>query len=428
MPVLKLTKRSVDALEATERPYIAFDSTLHGFGLRVMPSGVKTFIFEYRPHGGGRAIAKRRLKIGRLGALTVDEARERAKAASAGVTGGADPAADKAEKRTAITVSGLIDAFVADHVETKCKEGTIEAHKGALERLRAAHGPMKAGSLTEELVAALHTKMRAHPYAANRFLAVVSKAFNWAGRRRLIAKTHNPASGIERYREAGRARYLTVEEIGRLGDALREAETIGLRWDVDESQPTAKHAPKAANRRRKLDPYAIAALRLLMLTGARLREILDARWEHVDFERGIIHLPDSKTGAKPIYLSAAAQAILAGLPRVEGNPHVIPGEKPGAPRADLKKPWAAVSKAAGLLDVRIHDLRHSFASVGAGASMGLPIIGKLLGHSQPATTARYAHLDADPMRRAVETIGATIGAALDRSVGADVRPIVGRRA
>ncbi len=139
---------------------------------------------------------------------------------------------------------------------------------------------------------------------------------------------------------------------------------------------------------------------------------MDAQWQKVDFERGILFLPDSKTGPKPVYLGAAALAILASLPRLEGNPHIVAGMKDGAPRADLKKPWAAVTKAAGLKGLRIHDLRHSFASFGVGASQGLPIIGKLLGHTQAATTHRYAHLDADPMRRAAETIGATIAAAM----------------
>jgi integrase len=136
-----------------------------------------------------------------------------------------------------------------------------------------------------------------------------------------------------------------------------------------------------------------------MLTGARLREVLHPKWEHVDFERGMIFLPDSKTGRKPIYLSAAAAAILSALPRFDGNPYVFPGEKKGEPRADLKRPWDAMCEAAGIEGVRLHDLRHSFASVGAGASLRVPIIEKLLGHQQVSTTQRYAHLDAGPMRR-----------------------------
>ena len=221
--------------------------------------------------------------------------------------------------------------------------------------------------------------MADRPYAANRAAAVWSKAFAWAAARGLIPEGHNPAKGLKKYREQGRERFLTVDELARLGAALAEGETVGLPYEVDETKPNAKHAPKADNRRVKLDPYAVAAIRLLILTGARLREILHAKWDQVDIGRGVIFLADSKTGKKPIYLSAAAQAVLAALPRVEGNPYVIAGVRDGAPRADLKKPWAAVTKAAGLSGLRIHDLRHSFASFGAGASLGLPIIGKVLG-------------------------------------------------
>ena len=208
----------------------------------------------------------------------------------------------------------------------------------SLKRLRDAHGSLKADALTRAHIAALHTSLTSTPYAANRFLAVVSKCFSWAADRGLVPDGHvNPAGRIERYREQGRERFLTNEELARLGDVLREGETIGLPYDVDESKPTAKHAPKAENRRITLDPYAAAAIRLLILTGGRLREILDARWEHVDFERGILFLPDSKTGRKPVYLSAAPLAI-------ERNPFIIAGAKDGAPRADLKKPWAAVAR------------------------------------------------------------------------------------
>jgi integrase len=204
----------------------------------------------------------------------------------------------------------------------------------------------------------------------------------------------NPAARLARFKERSRERFLTGEELSRLGDALAGAASIDL--------------------------FPVAAIRLLCLTGGRLREILHARWEHVDFERGIIFLPDSKIGKKPIFLNAAALAVIAGLPRVEDNPHVFPGKKDGHPRHGLDRPWAAIRKAAGLDGLRLHDLRHSFASVGAGGGLSLPISGKLLGHSQSATTARYAHLANDPVRQAVETIGATISAAMSRKPGAEV--------
>jgi integrase len=412
-PMAKITKRTVDALKPRAKLYVAFDDDVKGFGCRVMPSGVKTYILEYRPGAGGRGTATKRLRLGRHGPMTAEQARGAALDALAHIRLGGDPHAEKDHKRASLTVSGLIDAFVAEHVG-KCKPQTAEAHKIALRRLHGAHGNIKAEALTRDQVAALHSKFKDTPSAANRFLAVISKCFSWGAGRGLLPEGHpNPARGIERYKEHSRERFLTSEELSRLGDALREGETIGLPYAIDESSPKAKHAPKEDNRRAMLDPFAVAAVRLLILTGARLREILHMRWNHIDFERGLIFLPDSKTGKKPIYLSAASLAILSALPRLEGNPFVIPGEKAGRPRVDLKRPWAAVTKAAGLDAVRIHDLRHSFASIGAGASLGLPIIGKLLGHSQAATTHRYAHLDADPMRRAAETISATIAAALD---------------
>jgi len=190
---------------------------------------------------------------------------------------------------------------------------------------------------------------------------------------------------------------------------------VGLPWNVNEAKSKAKHLPGREHRFTKFSPFTAAALRLLLFTGCRLREILHLRWEHVDLERGLIFLPDSKSGRKTVILNAPAMAILGALERV--GPYVVSGDDPQKPRADLKRPWEAVVKCAGLDGVRLHDLRHTYASFGAGGGFGLPIIGKLLGHTQASTTQRYAHLDADPLRRASDAIGGRIAAALDGKRG-----------
>jgi integrase len=393
----KLTKKSVDALTPRDKLYTCFDDDIKGFGCRVMPTGVKTFCLEFRPAGSNRNSPKKRLTLGRYGAMTVEQARRSALTALSQIRLGSDPQAEKADQRAAVTVSGLVEAFTGGHIEIKLKAKTRGPYKAALDRLGAAYGSMKAEALTRSHVARLHAEMVGSPFAANRFLATVSKMFAFAEERGLVPERHaNPAAKIQHYREYRRERFLSTEELARLGDALSASQA---------------------------DPFAVAAIRLLILTGARLQEIVTARWEQVDLDRGVIFLDDSKTGAKPVYLSAAVLEVLASLPRVSGNPYIIAGAKDGAPRADLKRPWAAVTKAAELDGVRLHDLRHSFASIGAGASMGLPVLGKLLGHSQAATTHRYAHLDADPLRRAADTIGATIDAAMRRKTPGQVVPL-----
>jgi len=169
--------------------------------------------------------------------------------------------------------------------------------------------------------------------------------------------------------------------------------------------------PKATSRYAKIGSFAVAALRHLQFTGCRLREILHLKWENVDSQRGLLFLADSKTGKKTVVLNAPALVVLTGLERI--GSYVVPGEHPEKPRADLKGPWEAVSKRAGLDGVRLHDLRHTYASLEAGSGLGLPIIGKLLGHTQASTTQRYAHLDNDPLRRATEHIGNQIAEALE---------------
>ncbi|MGA2637422.1 tyrosine-type recombinase/integrase [Methylocella sp.] len=225
------------------------------------------------------------------------------------------------------------------------------------------------------------------PYFANRMLSALSSVFTWATDQGLIPEGHpKPTLKIETYAEHARERYLTPEEFARLGAALRAVE------------------PQ--------NPAPVAVVRVLILTGARLREILHMKWAYVDLDRGIVFLPDSKTGKKPIFLPAAAVAILERQPHLVGNPYVFPGRRPGAPLYSLTNQWATIQENAGLKGVRLHDLRHSFASIGAGQSLGLPVLGRLLGHTEPATTARYAHLADHPLRLAVEAIGGEIDAAM----------------
>jgi integrase len=418
MPQGRISKRSVDALvcpAGRDREFL-WDDSLAGFGVGVFPTGRKVYVAQYRQHGRSR-----RSNLGEHGRLTPDEARSLAKRLLGVVETGADPIEARRGARAVRTFGEVAEDFLRQHVATKRKSRTEGSYRETL--MKHVYPAIKSRRIVDVRrtdLAKLHSAMEETPSAANRALAVVSSVWNWAARREEVSAAANPSLGIERYPENARERFLTTDEFARLGDALRLAETTGLEWSIDETKPKANRAPKPENRLRPVDPFAVAAIRLLILTGARLREILDLKWAYIDDERGLINLPDSKTGKKSIYLSAAALSVLASLPRIEGNSYVIAGLKSGEPRADLKKPWAAVSKAAGLEGVRLHDLRHSFASIGAGASLGLPVIGKLLGHSQPATTARYAHLDADPMRRAVDSIGATISAAMAGRVQSNV--------
>lgn len=387
--IAKLTKRIVDMAQPESERYVVWDRTLKGLGLRVEPSGTKTFLVRYRISG-----RKRFLAIGRFGHLTPEQARGLAQAVLANVCRGRDPVEERRGERAAITVDELARRFLAEHVSPKRKGTTAAHYRSLIERyVLPKHGPRKAHDFVGSDLARIHLSMRNRPYQANRLLAVVASMYSFAERLGLVADGCNPAARIERFPESRRERFLTMGELARLGEAFRRFENDGRFRD------------------------GIAALRLLLFTGARLREILHLRWEHVDMERGLLFLPDSKTGKKTIFLNAPALAVIRSLGRV--GDCVIPGADPKVPRADLKKPWAAVTEAANLPDLRIHDLRHSFASVGAGAGLGLPIVGKLLGHTQASTTSRYAHLDADPIRRAADTIGETIAAALNKSCDSD---------
>lgn len=420
MPTARVTKRAVDDLFCPPEKdrVILWDNSLSGFGVIAFRTGVKSYVIQYRQHGRSR-----RARIGLHGRLTADEARSEAKKLLGLTEGGHDPIATRNAAKKAPSFREASEDFMSLHVRPKRKPRTAVEYTTLLKKhILPALGPKRLKDIRRADISRLHASIsKEAPFAANRALSLVSSIWNWAARRDLVAAHENPASGIEKNPEQGRERYLTSEEFLRLGDVLREAETVGLPFIVDRTKPTAKHARKA-DARRPIDPYAIAAIRLLIFTGARFREVLHMRWQEVDFGRSVVHLADSKTGRKPIILSAPALQLLDSLPRIEGNPFVFPGAKKDASRADLKKPWNAIRKAAGLEGVRLHDLRHTFASVGAGAALGLPVIGRLLGHSQPQTTARYAHLADDPLKRAADTIGATISAAFTREPAAQIKP------
>jgi integrase len=389
----KITKRSVDALKAAAdgAETVLWDSELKGFGCRVQRGGAKAYVLHYRA-GGGRGAPLRKLTIGRHGSpWTPETARKEAKTLLGMIEEGADPAADKMARREAPTIAELAERFLAEHAEAKRKGSTAAEYRRLLDKIiLPALGKRKVADVTRADITKLHHANRAAPYQANRVLAVLSKMFNLAERWGLRPDGSNPCRHVEKFAERKRERMLSPAELAQLGEALAS---------YDGS------------------PYAVAAVKLLVFTGARLGEVLRLKWEWIDFERGEARLPDSKTGAKTLHLPPPARAVLAELPRLDGNPHVIAGAKEGAALVNLEKPWRAIRKAAGLDDVRLHDLRHAFASVAASSGMGLPIIGKMLGHTQAATTARYAHLASDPVKAAAAAVANKIAAAMAAGSG-----------
>ena len=388
----KITKRSVDALKPADGgEAVLWDSELKGFGVRVQRGDAKSYVLHYRV-GTGRGAPLRKLTIGRHGSpWTAELARAEAKRLLGLVAQGKDPAGAKAEARTAPTVAGLADRFLSEHAEAKRKASTAREYRRLLDHVvLPAIGKRKVADVTRRDIERLHQTRRDTPTEANRALACVSTMFNIAERWGMRPDGSNPCRHIEKYPQRRRERFLSPAELARLGDAL------------------AAHDGS---------PHAVAAVKLLVFTGARLGEVLGLKWEWIDFERGEARLPDSKSGAKTLHLPPPALAVLAGLPRIDSNPHVIVGAKEGAALVNPEKPWRAIRAVAGLGDVRLHDLRHAFASVAASSGMGLPIIGKMLGHTQAATTARYAHLASDPVKAAAAAVAGKIAAAMAGSSG-----------
>jgi integrase len=412
MPTAHLTKTTVDALTPGERVSIVYDTELTGFGVRITPAGSKSWIVEYRP-GGGRKSATRRMTLAPTTMLTAHEARKKARDLLAAARLGDDPAGKRRKNREVSTFRDFAERYLSEEAEIKLKGRTVANYriyfrKHAVPRI----GALKLNAVSKADIARLHRSIgQAMPATANRVVEVISSLYRYAETAGEVDEGFNPTRGIKHFRERTRERFLSMNELQRLGATLRLAESEGLPWDVDEKKPNAKHLAAPENRQIVFSPHVTAAIRLLLFTGCRLREILHMRWEDIDFDRGLLVLPESKTGKRFVVLNGPTLAILNELERL--GPYVIAADKPDKPRSDLKRPWDRITKHARLDGLRLHDLRHSFASVGAAGGMGLPIVGKLLGHTQAQTTARYAHLDNDPLKRASEQIANTIAAALD---------------
>ena len=388
MPTKRLTKRSVEALETKDSDYFVWDTELRGFGVKITPAGKRTYVVQYRL--GGRRGRTRRISVGAHGNITTEQARIDAKRRLGMVFSGDDPSRERDLARSAPTFGEVLEQFLVEHVATKLKPRTAEEYR----RLARLHiDQTLRGKLFHEVnrkdVSELHFRMHQSPQAGNRVLAFISKLCNWGEGRGLRDENSNPCRHVEKYPENKRERFLSPEEMSRLEAALTRAETDNL-----------------------ATPHAIAALRLLLLTGARLSEILTLKWQYIDLQNGQIRLPESKTGKKSIYLSPPAIELIMSIERQEGNPYVICGLRGGQHIVNLQKPWRRIRKLAELDEVRIHDLRHSFASLAVANGVSLPIVGALLGHTQPSTTQRYAHLAAEPLKEANERIGGLVSAAM----------------
>ena len=382
----RLTKRVIEAAEIQAAEHFIWDDSLPGFGVRVLPSGRKGYIVQYR--AGRRS---RRMSLGPSTVLTCEQARTRAITIIAAARGGDDPAARRDTDRRTATVKELADRFDKEHVSLRIKESTAKGYRRLLQlTILPALGRHRVTEVTRADIAKLHHDLRHIPYEANRCLEVISKMFSLAEMWGLRPDGSNPRKHIKKYAEEKRERFLSPAELKLVGEVLREMESEGIEL-----------------------PSAIAATRLLILTGCRLNEIMTLQWEHVDLPGKALRLPDSKTGAKIVHLGQPAIDLLEKIARVETNPWVIVGTLPGARLTDLQPFWQRVRARAGLNDVRIHDLRHTFASTAVASGQGLPMIGKLLGHTQVQTTARYAHLASATIKTAASDVSAEIAASLN---------------
>jgi integrase len=370
-------------VNAIKNGEILRDTEVKGFGLRCR-NGSSSYFLQTRVLGRLRWIT-----IGKHGSpWTPATAREEAIRLLRAIAVGADPTVEKQQALRASTIKQAVTLFLNSHGPRLSRTTRNDYQRVFTNTILPAFGTRRVHDVSALEVERFHAGLVATPRKANLALAILSKLMNWLETQKLRPKHSNPCVDIIRFKENRRERFLTQAELQRLGIALVEAEEEGE------------------------NIYAIAAIRLLILTGARLSEILTLKWSYIDFERALIFLPHSKTGAKPIFLNEAATQVLRAIPQIGSNPYVIVGAVASAHLVNLQKPWRRLRIRADLPEVRLHDLRHSFASFAAAQGASLLMIGKLLGHTQLRTTQRYAHLVNDPLRNVAETVGARLAPSL----------------
>jgi integrase len=394
----RLTQAFVDAQIADGRDRIIFDSQLPGLGLRVTLAGKRIFIAQATV--GGR---KRRITVGYAADMPLSKARVEAIHTLAAMRGGVDPTIERKTRQRAsvartISIGQLAELWMADVVRPKLKPRTAFDYEQLLAKhILPALGRYTVAEIDREHVERLHLDMKDTPRRANYTVATIRALLNFAIKRGLRTPGSNPASGIKMYRERGRERFLSEAEMAAAAEAIARVEG-----------------------ERKIGPFAASGLRLALFTGARSGEVTAIQWDHIDWQRRLVRLPDSKTNEpRTIHLSDAAIEVLRSIPRV--GPYVIAGTKSGEPFKNLSRSWIVVRDYAGLKDVRLHDLRHSYASLAAGRGVSLQMIGKLLGHKVVATTQRYAHLARDVVQSVNDELGAVMQAAIKKPQGEVVK-------
>jgi integrase len=413
MNEIKLTKRIVDILRPRSKEYVVWDSQLIGFGLRVRPTGTKSFVAIYRA-GKGRNAAQRKITIGPSGGtLTPDMARKAARVILGAAASGGDPALDRTQKRQQLTVAQLCDAYSQEGCATK-KPSTLATDRSRIERhIKPLLGRKRVDDVSRADIERflrdvslgksrcdVRTKPRGRAIvtggkgSATRTVGLLGSIFSFAVVRGL--RSSNPVRGVKRFRDKKNVRYLSPAELATLGLAIQgEALTS--------------------------NPAAIAIVRMLAFTGARKSEITRLKWSEVDFPHSCLSLSDSKTGQKNIPVGPPALELLSLLANVKTTEWVFPARSGPGPFMGVEKIWIRIREKAGFPELRIHDLRHSFASMGIAGGNTLAVIGALLGHSDLKTTAQYAHLSADPVRTAAERISGAIAIAMGgTSMNADI--------